>query len=270
MNMGSIEPYRISNEYNISEILAHFGSEYIIHALEDKLEHIDYTSSLIEPNFVSAYENNFKIMEEAYPGDSHNIRSVREEVYREIIKLLCGKFNLEFNTVDDNIDLYTAAFYLYDFLVCNRNSIMVNFFTAFIINNKDSVYNILSHEDIKKNKDSSSAYSKRVYSDNKYIAISANISKIINYISTFDIKLSNIFQSVYVDYTLVQFLDNAFADKGNFFKDYYCSAISNKDMAPIIITDIRLALQRLVGDISASHIDELIYSSPNAVEETNK
>lgn len=267
MNMGGIEPYRINNEYNISEILAHFGSEYAMHALEDKLEHIDYTSSLIEPNFVGAYESNFKLMEEEYPGDSQNIRSVREEVYREIIRLLCDKFNLSFNTVDDTINLYTAAYYLYDFLVCNRNNIMVNFFTAFIVNNKDLVYGILTSEDIKKNKDSSSAYSKRVYADPKYIAISANIPKIINYISTFDIQLSNIFQSTYIDLRLVQFLDNAFADKGNFFKDYYCSVINNVEMAPIIIINIRLALQRLVGDISASHIDELITSGPDATEE---
>ena len=267
MNMGSIEPYRINNEYNISEILAHFGSEYAMHALEDKLEHIDYTSSLIEPNFVSAYENKFKLMEEEFPGDSQNIRSVREEVYQEIIKILCNKFNLSFNTVDDTIDLYTAAYYLYDFLVCNRNNIMVNFFTAFIVNNKDTVYNILTPEDIKKNKDSSSAYSKRVYADNKYIAISSNIPKIINYISTFDIRLSNIFQSVYVDYNLVQFLDNAFADKGNFFRDYYCSAVNNIELSPVIITNIRLALQRIVGDISASHIDELISSSPDVAED---
>jgi len=260
MNMGSVEPYRINNEYNISEILAHFGSEYTMHALEDKLDHIDYTSSLIEPNFVSAYENNFKLMEEEYPGDSLNIRSVREEVYRDIINLLCKKFNLSFNSADDTIDLYTAAYYLYDFLVCNRNNIMVNFFTAFIINNKDTLYNILTQEDLKKNKDSSSAYGKRVYVDPKYIAISANIPRIINYISTFDIQLNNIFLSTYVDFNIVQFLDNAFADNGNFFKDYYCSVVNNIEMAPIIIINIRLALQRLVGDISASHIDELITS----------
>lgn len=266
MNMGSIEPYRINNEYYISEILSHFGSEYTMHALEDKLENIDYTSSLIEPNFVSAYETKFKLMEEEYPGDSQNIKSVREEVYREIIRLLCSKFNLSFNTVDDTIDLYTAAYYLYDFLVCNRNNIMVNFFTAFIVNNKDTLYSALSPEDVKKNKDSSSAYGKRVYADPKYIAISANIPKIINYISTFDIKLSNIFQSVYIDLKVVQFLDNAFADNGNFFRDYYCSVINNIEISPIIIINIRLALQRIVGDISSSHIDELITSSPDASE----
>jgi hypothetical protein len=237
-----------------------------MHTLEDKLDSIDYTSSLIEPNFVGSFENNFILMQNEYPGDSQNIRIVREEVYRKIIDLLCNRFNLEFNNVDDTIDLYTAAYYLYDFLVCNRNTIMVNFFTAFIINNKDSLYSMLNVEDNKKPKDSSSVYGKRVYTDPKYAVISANIPTIINYISNMDIRLINIFQSVYVDINLVQFMDNAFADKGNFFKEHYCSAITNIEIMPIIITNIRLALQRLVGDISATHIDEIIASSPNATD----
>lgn len=261
MNSNNIELYRIENEYNISEILSHFGSEYIMDALEDKLDHIDYTSSLIEPNFVSALENNFKLMEQEYPSDVANIRSVREEVYNEIIKILCDKFNLSFNENDTSINVYTAAYYLYDFLVCNRNNAMVNFFTAFIINNKESLYRMISNEDVKKNKDASTAYSKRAYADSKYATISANIQMVIKYISNLDIALLNIFQSVYTDYSLVQFLDNAFADNGNFFKDHYCSIINNIEISPIIIVNIRLALQRIVGDISASHIDELIESS---------
>lgn len=264
MNFNSAELYRINNERNIGEILAHFDYNYIMHTLEDKLSNINYASSLIEPNFVGSFEANFKMMNEEYPGDSQNIRTVRDEAYREIIDILCKKFNLQFNTVDDTIDVYTAAYYLYDFLVCNRNEIMVNFFTAFIVNNKEKLYEMLNIEDLRKNKDSSSVYSKRVYSDPKYAIISANIPKVINYIQTLDIRLVNIFQSVYLDPTLVQFLDNAFADKGNFFRDQYCSAINNIEISPIIITNIRLALQKIVGDISTTHIDEIMAASPKA------
>lgn len=261
MNMGSIELYRINNEYNISEIIAHLDTQYVIDALEDKLENIDYTSSSIEPNFVGAFESNFKLMGQEFPGDGVNIRSSREEIYNKIIEMLCKKFNLEFNTVDPNIDLYTAAYYLYDFLVCRRNANMVHFFTMYIINNKESLFRILTPEDLKKNKDSSTAYSKRVYADNKYGAISANIIKVINSISAMDIKLVNIIQSVYVDPRVVYFMDCAFKDKDNFFRDYYCSVMNNPDIMPIIITDIRLKLQSIVGDISVSHIDEIIASS---------
>lgn len=262
MNMGNNEPYRISNEYNVSRILAHFDSNYIMHVIEDKLDNINYISSIIEPNFVGAFETNFKLMEQEFVGDSQNIRVIREEIYREIINILCNKFNLEFNTVDDTIDVFTAAYYLYDFLICNRNNILVDFFTKFIINNKDMIYNTLNINEYRKNRDSSTIYGKRVYADPKYAIISANIPLIINYISTLDIRLYNIFQSIYIEPKLVQFLDNAFADKGNFFKDHYCAAINNIEIQPVIITNIRLLLQRMVGDIKVSYIDEIITSSP--------
>lgn len=257
-NIIGTQLYQINNEYNITEILAHFDSNYIFDILEDKLEHISFAYSQIEPNIVESFETNFKLMNEQFPGDSQNIRTIREQVYSDIIKILTKKFNLQFNDTDESIDLFTAAYYLYDFVVCNRNNIMVNFFTAFIVNNKDSLWSTLSMEDFKKNKDSSSAYGKRIYNDYKFAIISANMANIINYISTLDISLLNIFQSTYRDPNLVVFLDNAFADKGNFFKDFYCDILNKPEELPIVITNIRLALQNVVGNISTSDIEELL------------
>lgn len=258
MSISATELYEINNEYNVTDILAHFDSSYILNIIEDKLENISFATSQIEPNIVVSFENNFKNMNDRFPGDSQNIRNIREQVYRDIIRILTNKFNLQFNMSDENIDLYTAAYYLYDFLMSHRNNIMVNFFTAFIINNKESLCTTLNIEEFRKGKDSAAAYSKRVYQDNKFAIISANMPAIINYISTLDVSLLNIFQSTYKDIKLVQFLDNAFADKGNFFKDYYCSILNKPEELPIIITNIRLALQSHVGNISQSDINEFL------------
>lgn len=258
MSISATELYEINNEYNVTDILAHFDSNYILNIIEDKLENISFATSQIEPNIVVSFENNFKNMNDRFPGDSQNIRNIREQVYRDIIRILTNKFNLQFNMSDENIDLYTAAYYLYDFLMSHRNNIMVNFFTAFIINNKESLCTTLNIEEFRKGKDSAAAYSKRVYQDNKFAIISANMPAIINYISTLDVTLLNIFQSTYKDIKLVQFLDNAFADKGNFFKDYYCSILNKPEELPIIITNIRLALQSHVGNISQSDINEFL------------
>ena len=258
MSISATELYEINNEYNVTDILAHFDSNYILNIIEDKLENISFATSQIEPNIVVSFENNFKNMNDRFPGDSQNIRNIREQVYRDIIRILTNKFNLQFNMSDENIDLYTAAYYLYDFLMSHRNNIMVNFFTAFIINNKESLCTTLNIEEFRKGKDSAAAYSKRVYQDNKFAIISANMPAIINYVSTLDITLLNIFQSTYKDIKLVQFLDNAFADKGNFFKDYYCSILNKPEELPIIITNIRLALQSHVGNISQSDINEFL------------
>ena len=138
---------------------------------------------------------------------------------------------------------------------------MVNFFVSFIINNKDSLYNALNLDAIKKNKDSSLMYGKKIYADQKYILISANIEKVIKYISSLDIRLVNIFQSTYTNPEIVMFLDNAFADRGNFFNAYYCSIINRPEELPIVITNIRLQLQRMVGNINSDSIENIINNS---------
>jgi hypothetical protein len=254
----NFQPYLIGNEYDFSEVIAHFDSNYIFSIINDKLQRVNYANQLPEPNVVQAFEENFKIMNQTYPGDSQNIRNIREQVYRQIIDILTNAYNLTFNTVDDTIDVFTAASYLYEFLVSRRNDIMTNFFVAFIVNNKDSLYNMLTTDGIKKSRDSSSNYGKLVYADQKYVTISSNMNSVIKYISEMDVTLLNIFQSTYRDQQLTMFLDNAFADKGNFFKDYYCSTINNPEIAPIVITNIKLALQRLVGNVSTADINTII------------
>ena len=45
--MLSNTQYDIATEQDITEILAHFDSEYIIATMQDKLENIDFASTLI-------------------------------------------------------------------------------------------------------------------------------------------------------------------------------------------------------------------------------
>ena len=229
------QPYDISNEYNITELLEHFDSNYIFDIINDKIGTIDYSSVLEEPNVVTSFEDTFKVMNENYPGESQNIRQVRLQVYTDIISILCKKFNLYFNEEDEYIDRFSLAYYLYDFLVCNRNKHLINFFTSFIINNKDSLCAFLNADEYHKGKDSAAAYSKRIYDDQKYGLISANMLKVIKYIATIDISLVNIFQSIYSSPEPLTFLTNAVADRGNFFRDIYCKVFDQPDVVPVII-----------------------------------
>ena len=255
---NTTQPYMITNEYNMSEIIAHFDSNMMFDIINDKLESISYISTLQEPNMIASFEDQFKVMQEQFPGDSNNIKMIREQIYREIIDILCNKFNLSFNNIDDTIDLFTAAYYLYDFLISNRNNIMINFFTSFIVNNKDSLYNSINLDIPKSGRDISSNYAKRIYNDNKYIVLAANMHKVLDRIATLNVQLVNIFQSTYVDYKLVQFLDNAFADRGDFFKDIYCSVLNKPEMLPVIITNIKLQLQQIAGNLTDSDMDALL------------
>ena len=239
--------YDIIGEFNVAEALEHLDVNYIYDMINDKLSIIDYSATLNETNIVGAFEENFKYMNDTHPGDSANIRSIRSQVYTNIINVLCEKFNLEFNKEDENINLYSAAYYLYEFLICKRNEIMINFFISFIVANKDSLCTHLDMDEFKKSKDSASAYSKHLFYDQTFALISANIPMILNHITTLDISLYNIFQTTYNNAEMVAFMDNAFADKGMFFKDQYCEAINKPDVLPIIITNMRLQLQRVAG-----------------------
>jgi hypothetical protein len=252
------EPFRISNEYNITELLAHFDSNYIFDVLEDKLSKLSYSVTLSEPNIVGSFETYFKYAIEQYPGDGDNIRAIREDVYTHIINILTDRFNLRFNNLDEGIDKFTAAYYLYDFTVCNRNNYITAFYTAFIINNKNGIASTLNMDEYRKNKDSAAAYNKRVYEDQTFALISANMSRVIDYIATFDIRLGDIFQSIYTDHNIAEFLDNAYADGGNFFYNHYYLPIKKPEFLPVAITNIKLALQRLVGTKIASQIEEIM------------
>ena len=261
--MNPSDTYEVNNDYIFSELLEHFDLEYIFSVLYDKINNFNYTSSLIEPNIINAFESNFRRMFDELPGDGDNIKSIRDQTYRITIDILTKKFNITFNTEDENIDLYTAAAYLYEFLICRRNEIMVNFFVSFIINNKESLYTALINDGFKKMRDISSNYSRRVYIDQKIVLITAGMNKVLNYIGEMDVKLVNIFQSTYIDPKVVQFLDNAFSDNANFFKDQYMSVLNNPEISPIIITDIKISLQKIVGNTNLNDISDVLDMANN-------
>ena len=58
-------------------------------------------------------------------------------------------------------------------------------------------------------------------------------------------------------------MDNTFADNGNFFIDYYYSMIRDVTLSPRIITDIRLNLQKLFGDIGQENMQAFINAEQN-------
>ena len=112
----NLELYNISSENNLTELLAHFDSGFVLNIIEDKINMRQY-NSMPESNIIKSFEENFKVMKEQFPGDGENINLVRTRVYTEIINILCRGFNLNC-MLDDSTDLYSAAYYLYDFLLC--------------------------------------------------------------------------------------------------------------------------------------------------------
>ena len=255
--MPVIPPGQIDSELNLAECIQHFDTEYIMDIVKNKIATVNYSNTLPDPNLITSLESDFKVFMEQIPDDEPNIKEIRDSLYLNIIHLLCDSFNLQFNEDDPSIDRYTAAFYLYDFLICNRVAYMINFFTSFIINNKDSLCQNLSFEEYKKGRDNA-GFGKKIYADPKYTIIAANMKTVLHHIVGIDVTLYNIIESTYTNPAIVAFFDNIVTDRGDFCKDFYATIVTRPEYEPIINVGVRLALQRFVGDISQSDIHEMM------------
>lgn len=245
MGMIGNQAYNIVTENELAAVLSHYSTEFVMSVLEDaKRKKYNEFPLVPLPNVAAAWEANFKVIMEQYsdlPDSRAEIMRVRTMTYQEIIKTICEEFYLKF-TDDDNVDLYTAAYNLYDFFVCNFSNHMVDTFSNYIYREKNNLYDAMGLADLKKNKDSGTIYGKKVFKDIKLAVIIANIDKVINYISVMDIDLDSIFalapDSVYSNY-----MSSIVSTEANFFKDFYVSII-NSFLRADYLTAIRLQLQQ--------------------------
>lgn len=242
MTNNKIYEYQSTNQ--VAVILSQFDSNYVMDLVESQIQdQFNYFDTNPKSNNVEAYEMIFKQLYTNYPNDIDNIDDSRKEVYISIIKAICFRFNLQFN-FDDDMDIYTFAKYLYDFFVSNFNNYMVNFYTRFIREQKDSLYEQLNLEEYKRNKDTSTNYSRLVFDDEKIVILSANIPTIIKYISSLSVSDDLIYRYSYGDDPdkISILADHISAPYGIF--GIYTSLINNNDfMYTNIVTQVRLRLQ---------------------------
>lgn len=242
--------YQVNAERDITVILSRFNTNYIYDCIENALLS-KYTTQFIipNPNLVRSLEDNFTIMKQDFPDDIDNILKCREETYSEIINYLCSKFNLSFND-NDTIDLYSAAYYLYDFLVSGYLSKLTIFFSKYILHEKNNLYKTFNLDRFKKTTNIN--YGKKLFKDSVTSTILIQISYIIEQLSAFDFDFESIVNIIYDNDDIAKFITSLFYDNGYFY-NFYKQDISNPYIKPNIITNIRLFIQNssiVDGDIS--------------------
>ena len=114
---------------------------------------------------------------------------------------------------------------------------------------------------MKKNKDSSTIYGKKIYKDIKLAVINANIDMVISQIATMDIPFHSIIGTIcgnnseYKKYFLT-----IISAESDFFQNTYLPVL-NSDIRPDIITCIRFKLQEIAiahdQTVNNSEIDGL-------------
>ena len=239
--MNNLE-YDITSESEITRILSHFDTDQILDLVEDSIQR-RYASYPNNPlNLVHSIETNFSIVYANLPSEKERIDELRDRTYSAIIDKLAYHYNFEYN--DNGQDYYTIAYYLYEFLVSGFSTNMINIFTNYILRQKEYIYNQIGLINMKKNKDMSTIYTKRIHNDPKLALINANLEYVIDSISLFDIPLIDVLKLIYTDNNIIELLSQAILPKGDIFKDYFVATLNN-EYKPVYITNIKFALMEV-------------------------
>lgn len=240
------QAYNIATENELAEVLSHYSSEFVFSIIDKSMSNRFLTvPSVAIPNVVGAWEQNFKAIIAQYGSDSTmEVARVRSETYREIIDAICKEFNLNF-TIDDSVDLYSAAYQLYDLFVCNFAESLTTFFANFIYRERSSLYDSLGLADMKKNKDSSTIYGKKIYKDIKLAIINANIDMVIREVCAMEFPFHAIISLICGNTSeLKKYILTIVSADNTFFQNAYVTAL-NSDIRAELITAIRIKLQKL-------------------------
>lgn len=195
-------------------------------------------------NLIGAIENTFKLNQENFPQFQKETLERRNELYLNILSYLCSTNGLTLE-IDENTDLYSLAFVLYDFIISKFTINMINFFANYIIHESNSLFEYLNLRELKKNKDNSSSYSKKIFKGNSKLAtIHANLEIVMDNICAFDIDLVALVSMSTLDQNITSFITNNIGEVTNLFKSLFVPYIKGPNRA-VIITLVRMRLQEL-------------------------
>lgn len=239
--------YSITNEAVASIVISRFDFDFILGILEDNMNRRLDILQLELPNLVAITDNNFRLLYNINPESNTFPMEVNEErtkIYKCIIDIICSRHNLHF--VDNGeVDYCSIAYFMYDFFIGRFRKYLIDFFTLYIYKERNDIYNGFDLSSLKKNKDSSTLYGKKMYKNQKLAIINANLEQVIYGMASFDISFADILNIVYDNKNIVKFMCDHIVPNGNFFRDVYISLIQHQQFKNDLITSIRLSLHNL-------------------------
>lgn len=253
--MMNSELYNIVSENELTEVIAHFNTEFIMSIIDSAINaRFNPNAYMMTPNVVDAWDMNFKQICEYYQSTdmTERMATLRVDTYKEIIDRICKYHSLNF-TIED-VDLYSAARYLYQFFVCGFLQYMNYFFASYIVHEADSIYDAMQLETQRKRKDTSTIYTKRVFKNDKLAIIVANIDSVITYIGGMDFDFSYIVSNSGLTMQEVNYILSLVSPQDDFFKTQYMKVMNDQFVRPVNLNNIRFIIRTL------SDPDDEIYS----------
>lgn len=253
----------IVHERELTYILSKFNEDFIYTSVVESLNtRIRYYDQSI-PNIVTGYEQMFKQILAEFPDSDYQsqILTTRENVYSNIIRILCNFYQMEYNDYDQG-NLYTSAGLMYTLFVSGFQASIINFFVNFIIKEKDGLYNSLDTEYLK-SKNLGALYSKKVYADEKIGAICSCLEQVVSTICSLGLSFYDFLDIAWdknssdITRMSVDYLESVLKSKLDFIQTYiYPLFMSTNEYSVTLMTSIRLGLQNIAK--STIVIDGLI------------
>ena len=242
MNFAQNSDFNVVSGNEVASIICRFTPEMISDLVETNLQSKYRSYSPILANIVSSIEDTYKVAQTGLPDFSSDIVSQRYNIYLQIIEQVCTAHQLSYTGTED-IDIYTAAYNIYDLLVAKFTMRLISFFTNYINREKNSLYEAL---ELASKRKEASPYSKKIYknSNSKLAIIHANLEYVIQNICSYDIDFDTFVELSYIpERALSRFILSLLQDNGDFFKRI-CVPYINENFGPIT-TQIKFALQEM-------------------------
>lgn len=238
--------YNIVSDNELASILSYFDEDFVNNIITYNLQNKFKPYNPPIANLVNSFELQYNTIIDVY-GNLEEIAQKRIHMYMHIIEFVCNYYNLDYSI--EGADIYSAAHIIYELLISNFSNNIINFFTNYIIKERNTLYTGLNLAALKKNKDSSTLYSKKIfYKSVKIGAINANMELVLDSIKVFDIPFEEILSFIYPK-NIVAFILSIIRPKEDFYKSVFVPMIDNPEYRPTLITSIRLNLQQQCANL---------------------
>lgn len=244
MSLPLNSDYDIISTAEVSSIIDKYSPEMLNISLNGVLQTKETYHNIPIGNMIEAFEHNFKRDLERIPQYQADMLERRAELYTSITEKVCAAHNMTFN-VDPNMDIYSASYYIYDFLVSHYYQFCIEFFSTFLSAEAESICKMLEDSGIQI---SAHQYAKKRYGG-KYSSIGVihtHLNEVLDMLASFDISFETIIRTEIKDPATANFMLTALTDNGDFFKDFYMRTISGSNRAEAV-TNIRFKLMPVMG-----------------------
>lgn len=223
----------IRSDSSMAEIMKNFSSDYFISIMYREIDNFKTLPMDISrpiTNIVPVIEAEFLRLSEQYPYDKENLSITRTEIYYNIIQTIGNQYKLVISFPEDS-DLYRIAWALYQFFICDLNNNIINFFTSFIINNIDSLHEMIIGVKKKDNKPVSFAYVNPNTMD-----VLNSMSTVMSYVIGMDITIQQFLTSNPETYSI---LKDSIEEVDSFMREFIYPKLTDYQFSPILISSIK-------------------------------